>query len=292
MPSESNGFGPNGPETSPKKKRLGPKSAKGKAASSKNAITHGAYSGVGVFPFEDPEEYRRHVKAYFDQQQPEGPLEIHFVGEIAYDTWRKKRIKLAERSAFFKRMGEVAYELDENRKKLNFDDDVSFFEVAASSDEGFDIELKNIVRDNDSAFSLLKFRPNTSDPQASLDKRMKGARRDVRIRWKKYRRRLEREKGAITSLPNALCNFYLGDYCPSIGDRLNDLTNRRELRELICGLALESQTAAIERAESHLDARLKKNLNILFGLQDRREAKERQSRPVPNQNTAVPSTRL
>lgn len=288
MSGKSNGLGPNGPKTGPKIKRLGPKSAKGKAASSKNAITHGAYSGVPVLPFEDPEEYRRHVKAYLDEHRPVGPSETHFVSEIAHDTWRKQRIKLAERSAFFERMGEVAYELDENRKKLNFDDDVSFFEVAASSDEGFDIELKNIVRDNKSAFSLLKFQPNTSDPQASLDERMKGARRDVRIRWKKYRRRLEREKGAITSLQNALCDFFLEDYSPSIGDRLANLANRRELREQICGLALVSQnTAAIERAESHLDARLKKHLNILFGLQDRREAKERQSPPVPHQDTAA-----
>ena len=96
----------------------------------------------------------------------------------------------------------------------------------------FDIEILTIAAPFGSiAVGALRFSPNpdivegcrTEGKQEIQRERMKGARRDVRICWKKYRRRLEREKGAITSLQNALFDFFLEDYSPRIGDRLNDL---------------------------------------------------------------------
>ena len=57
-------FGPDDSETTAKLGRRVRKTSKGLAASAKNAVKHGAYSGVAVLPFEDPAEYRRHVRAY------------------------------------------------------------------------------------------------------------------------------------------------------------------------------------------------------------------------------------
>ena len=57
------------------KKSSGPRSAQGKAASSRNGLKHGLCAGQHILPGEDPEEFLLLLKDLFDHFRPVGPGE-------------------------------------------------------------------------------------------------------------------------------------------------------------------------------------------------------------------------
>jgi hypothetical protein len=78
------------------KKSTGPKTAEGKAASSKNAIKHGIYSKFACIPGEDPEKLdalRADLRA---EHQPASLTEEILVDELAHHYWRIKRYRYLE----------------------------------------------------------------------------------------------------------------------------------------------------------------------------------------------------
>jgi len=73
--------------------RRGPNTARGKAASSRNAVKHGLRSDAPVIPelesFDDWERHRAGIVASF---QPEGSFEAWLAGRIASLSWRLNRV--------------------------------------------------------------------------------------------------------------------------------------------------------------------------------------------------------
>jgi len=71
----------------------GPKTAKGKAASSRNAVKHGLRSDAPVIPelesFDDWERHREGIVASFE---PEGGFETYLAVRIAKLAWRLNRV--------------------------------------------------------------------------------------------------------------------------------------------------------------------------------------------------------
>jgi hypothetical protein len=65
-----------------------------------NALRHGMLSRYTVLPWEDADEYRALVAALAAEHAPQGPTEEHLVEELAGVLWRKRRLRLAEASAF------------------------------------------------------------------------------------------------------------------------------------------------------------------------------------------------
>jgi hypothetical protein len=80
------------PPKSPPLKR-GPRTAAGKAASSRNALKHGLRSGIPVIPgvesFEEWEEFKDGIVASY---APEGRLETELAETCANILWRKRRV--------------------------------------------------------------------------------------------------------------------------------------------------------------------------------------------------------
>jgi hypothetical protein len=78
------------------KKSTGPKTAEGKAASSKNAVKHGIYSKFACIPGEDPEKLdalRQDLRA---EHQPASLTEEMLVDELAHHYWRITRYRYLE----------------------------------------------------------------------------------------------------------------------------------------------------------------------------------------------------
>ena len=73
--------------------RRGPNTARGKAASSRNAVKHGLRSGAPVIPelesFDDWERHRAGIVASFE---PEGGFETFLAERIASLAWRLNRV--------------------------------------------------------------------------------------------------------------------------------------------------------------------------------------------------------
>jgi hypothetical protein len=77
-------------------KCTGPKTAGGKAASSKNSLKHGLYSATIVQPGEDQEEYdsiHREIQVLY---QPRNSSERSMVDEMAVARWKLRRAELIE----------------------------------------------------------------------------------------------------------------------------------------------------------------------------------------------------
>jgi hypothetical protein len=61
---------------------------------------HGVLSKHTVLPWEDACEYHALVDALAKEHAPRGPTEEHLVEELAGVLWRKRRLRMAELSAF------------------------------------------------------------------------------------------------------------------------------------------------------------------------------------------------
>ena len=61
-----------------------------------NALTHGLTSRSPVLATEDPADYQRHCREFFDEYQPATPTETQLTQELIDTAWRLNRIPLLE----------------------------------------------------------------------------------------------------------------------------------------------------------------------------------------------------
>ena len=86
------------PATQVKKK--GPRTARGKAASSKNGRKHGLTSKDAVHPDESAKEFEHFRDEIFSNLKPAGPIKVQLVVRIVMWLWRLRRIYWIETSDF------------------------------------------------------------------------------------------------------------------------------------------------------------------------------------------------
>ena len=58
------------------------------------ALRHGAYSALDLLPGDDRAEFDRLHRGLIDEYSPSGPLEHHYVAELARLTWRYEKISI------------------------------------------------------------------------------------------------------------------------------------------------------------------------------------------------------
>ena len=90
------------------KKSTGPRTAEGKAASSRNRLLHGLRANKHILLDEDPEEFLLLVHDHLDRFQPVGPAEEKLVLRLAADQWRLDRSLPMEAGIFRERFRNVA----------------------------------------------------------------------------------------------------------------------------------------------------------------------------------------
>jgi hypothetical protein len=72
-------------------KSTGPKTAEGKARSSRNALKHGLLAEGALLPGESRSDYQAFAEALIEELDPHGPLEERLVERIADCAWRLRR---------------------------------------------------------------------------------------------------------------------------------------------------------------------------------------------------------
>ena len=90
------------------KKSTGPRSAQGKAASSRNGLTHGLSANKHILLDEHPEEFLLLLKDLYDRFRPIGLGEEKLVQRIANDQWRLDRAIPMEAGIYRQRLEAVA----------------------------------------------------------------------------------------------------------------------------------------------------------------------------------------
>jgi hypothetical protein len=95
-------------------KSTGPRTAAGKAASSRNARKHGHLARAVLvksqFLHESSREFKKVCADYYTSLKPVGPMEEMLVDRIVAAVWRLRRVRHAE-------SGEIAFNLDSVQKK-------------------------------------------------------------------------------------------------------------------------------------------------------------------------------
>lgn len=81
-------------------KSTGPKTAEGKARSSRNATCHGLNSKEAVIQNENPDEFEALRRDLLDAYRPADAAESTLVEEVAACFWRLKRVRSMETEAF------------------------------------------------------------------------------------------------------------------------------------------------------------------------------------------------
>ncbi len=74
----------------------GPKTAAGKASSSRNALKHGVLSKHAVSQYEDKEEYEALLQQLIADLEPDAAIECVLVERLATLFWREKRLAESE----------------------------------------------------------------------------------------------------------------------------------------------------------------------------------------------------
>jgi hypothetical protein len=74
----------------------GPRTAGGKARSSRNALRHGLRSELPVLPGEDSTDWEEHRAGILRSLAPAGPLETELAGRVALSLWRLRRVAAYE----------------------------------------------------------------------------------------------------------------------------------------------------------------------------------------------------
>ena len=105
-------------------KSTGPRTARGKAKSSANALKHGLTAERAVVSGEDVEEYREFVQGIFDALQPQDAMEAELVGQVVSFTWRLRRAARYEARL----VGEVLAHREERKRELKLGDEVPSLE--------------------------------------------------------------------------------------------------------------------------------------------------------------------
>ncbi len=77
-------------------KSRGPKSAEGKAVSSRNALKHGLTARAVLFPGEDPAQFEAFVSDLHSELKPEGTLQRALVDRAAELAWKLRRLPAVE----------------------------------------------------------------------------------------------------------------------------------------------------------------------------------------------------
>ena len=128
----------------------GPRTEEGKAASARNATTHGAFCADLLLPGEDPEELLALKRGIDAALSPRDAIERELADRIAAAQWRLRRLRGAERAALLRtqspatptaaqraldRAMRFAQETAERFREYGWDPELAKAEIAAVAEE-------------------------------------------------------------------------------------------------------------------------------------------------------------
>jgi len=131
----------------------GPRTERGKLASSRNSLKHGLASGELIIDDEDPSDYQQLLKDLVDEHQPANPTEELLINEMAQSWWLTQRAIRLQNLCF------AGNSFDERRFAL-------FLRYQTTHERAFHKALNTLIRlQKDRQKSSQKPKPSAHIPQ-------------------------------------------------------------------------------------------------------------------------------
>jgi hypothetical protein len=239
-----------------------------------NALRHGVLSRYAVLPWEDEKEYNGLLSALVAEHKPHGPIEEHLVEELAGIVWRKRRLKLAEASAYRRGLAGVASDqhiIDAALVHLNITQRETSTEL---------VELDQAQATAARVLDLLQ-----TGTASAYEEAVAMLTEDTQQRWGELSaRKSELELLSFASVESrytadaeGLLEFLQNEVIPRYEGRRKKLQNLPLVQEQAFGDALEpDKLDRLARYEVHLDRKLERTLSMLIRLQELRAAPDQQ----------------
>ena len=159
-------------------KSTGPRTAEGKAASSRNGLTHGLCAGKHILTDEDPEEFLLLLKDLHDRFRPVGQSEEKLVLRIAAGQWRLDRTLPMEAGIYRQRLEAVSaqdYSLKQAlvNQKRNHEFDPERVPPAPAPPDAGDRLARAFIVDCDGPNSLAKLARYETGIERSIDRTLR-----------------------------------------------------------------------------------------------------------------------
>jgi hypothetical protein len=263
-------------------KSTGPKTAAGKARSSRNALKHGILSKIPVLPWvESQKEFDEHMRQVYEDFQPVGRVEEHVTDTIGMDMWLQIRVARRWRELIAAEQEDIHAEASERRRDRRQTAELfalllTFLKKLPAGVQNIDYEKANIGMRMITASDMIRkmlFLAEKLSPEALLKPEL---------------------HTILTGTPNARdlaaflrglaeeCKCDLSKVCKLFSSLIN-MSRReewekatKELRKIETGarrslLPNEAEMAALCRYNAALDRRLQRNIQFL----ERRQATRR-----------------
>lgn len=268
----------------------------GYGASRYNATRHGIFSKSKVLKWENEEEYNALEQSFIDEYQPVGVTERVFTLELAWITWRKKRVRLAEHAALNDGLREAVEQGDRTAnatiaytaKRVKFDGD-TFKTAFDISPELLDLNYEEFHNFSSGTFEAAHMLAIASRSGFGNDEDTIGEalahlpamyRDEIRVARKQgdfdLEDKDEEEEEGEESLAAALENFIRTTFYPRLLNVFAGLQVEEGLAAQAIGSAMFSdELPKILGYEARLDRKFEKTLAMLVRLQEIRESRER-----------------
>ncbi len=152
------------------KKSTGPRTAAGKAVSSRNSLTHGLTAQTHILPGEDPEELNLLLLDLYDRFRPAGPAEEMLVCRIAANQWRLDRAMPVEAGVLRVRLQSCARQAAQCRARAKLLGDP---QSPGLDPDGADALANGFIIDCEGANSLVKLTRYEAALERSIDRSLR-----------------------------------------------------------------------------------------------------------------------
>jgi hypothetical protein len=143
------------------RKSTGPKTAEGKARSSRNALKHGIFCKQLLMPGEDGGQLREIRKDYYFTLKPQNALELAMVERIVQSHWRLARCERAEKTMLLRlvqqRDEELRQQIDEKERIIGLHDRERDWHIANETHQRLAAMKREVQRTPHPGELLLEF---------------------------------------------------------------------------------------------------------------------------------------
>ena len=235
-----------------------------------NALKHGILSRNTVLPWEDEDEYRSLLESLVAEHTPQGPTEEHLVEELAGIVWRKRRLRLAEASAYRRGLSDCldCFSMDRAAvAHLDFKPENEGIAEAVQATPEMTIadihEIQEHWSATEQAIGILK-RGRKSAYQSALNTLLT----DTGEWWAET---IDETNEQFTNDAQGLLQFLETKIMPWYAQRLAEFEHRPLLKIHAIGESFDpNRLERLARYEVHLDRKMERMLAMLIKLQDLR----------------------
>lgn len=227
-----------------------------------NAVKHGVLSKEVVLDWESQEDYNSLVADFEAEYQPQGITETYLVTELAQIIWRKRRLRMAEKTII---KGNLSFSGNGAIKKAIYGhSEIKKIEgKVEDSFRGTDKEVQKKIAELQETINTFQA---LYDKDYTYEEYMQNIEDYLKANWKEW---LEEK---YTTTVEAFRQFLKDVYIDYYQEKLNPLLVRASIKyEALCeAVEPTKKYDNISRYESHLDKKFEKTLGMIVKLQELR----------------------